>query len=187
MNQPIFTVLAGVNGAGKTSLYNVKSKDGDLGERINIDEIVGDLGSWKDKFLQIKAARAAMIMINNCISQGISFHEETTMPGGVMLKMMKRAKEAGYSIVMYFVGVDDIEIAIQRVHRRIEKGGHGLDDNLIRKRYERLTECIHDVVPVCDRIVFYDNTVRFRQVAIMQDGVLLDCDHDLPSWFTKLF
>ena len=28
MNEPIFTVLAGVNGAGKTSLYNVKSKDG---------------------------------------------------------------------------------------------------------------------------------------------------------------
>ena len=109
------------------------------------------------------------------------------MPGGVMLKMMKRAKAAGYSIVMYFVGVDDIEIAIERVHRRIEKGGHGLDDALIRKRYERLTECIHEVVPVCDRIVFYDNTVRFRQVAIMQDGVLLDCDRDLPAWFKKLF
>lgn len=187
MNGPIFTVLAGVNGAGKTSLYNVKSKDGDLGERINIDEIVGDLGSWRDTFLQVKAARAAMLMINNCIKQEISFHEETTMPGGVMLKMMKRAKEAGYGIVLYFVGVDDIEIAIARVKHRVELGGHGIDEQLIRKRYERLTECIHDVLPVCDRVVFYDNTVRFRQVAIMQDGALFDCDRDLPDWFRKLF
>ena len=42
MKKKTYTIIAGINGAGKTSLYNVISSDPNipLGERVNIDEIV---------------------------------------------------------------------------------------------------------------------------------------------------
>jgi len=41
MSAPTYTIFAGVNGAGKTSLYRILNQYEDLGERVNIDEIVG--------------------------------------------------------------------------------------------------------------------------------------------------
>ena len=83
MKKKTYTIIAGINGAGKTSLYNVISSDPNipLGERVNIDEIVRRYGDWRDSLLQVRAARQAMHMIESFIAQGVSFHQETTLPG----------------------------------------------------------------------------------------------------------
>ena len=39
-----FTIIAGINGAGKTSLYHVLKNSEDLGERVNIDELAKKFG-----------------------------------------------------------------------------------------------------------------------------------------------
>lgn len=182
----VFTIFAGVNGAGKTSLYSVLKNVSELGERINIDEIAGKIGSWRDALVQIKAAREAMNSISECIEKGVSFHQETTLPGATVVRQIKKAKAAGFRIKLYYVGLDNIETAIGRVHRRIEKGGHGIEDSVIIKRFENLPQLLRVIIPLCDRVVFYDNTVRFRQIAIMQGNLLIDCDRDLPMWFREL-
>lgn len=182
----VFTIFAGVNGAGKTSLYSVLKNVSELGERINIDEIAGKIGSWRDTLVQIKAARVAMNNISDCIEKGVSFHQETTLPGFTVLRQIKKAKAAGFRIKLYYIGIDNIETAIKRVHRRIEKGGHGIEDSVIIKRFENLPQRLRVIIPLCDRVVFYDNTVRFRQIAIMQGNSLIDCDRDLPMWFREL-
>ena len=63
----IYTIIAGANGVGKTSLYHILKSYDDLGERINTDEIVSSKGSWKDKLLQLKAGRTAMSLLNQYI------------------------------------------------------------------------------------------------------------------------
>ena len=88
----LYTLIAGINGAGKTSLYNVFRDDGNLGKRVNIDEIVAAQGDWHDTLLQIKSGRIALEMINYYIENGISFHQETTLPGSTIIKQMKKAK-----------------------------------------------------------------------------------------------
>ena len=50
----IYTIIAGANGVGKTSLYQILESSDDLGERINIDEIVSAKGSWMDKLFTRK-------------------------------------------------------------------------------------------------------------------------------------
>ncbi len=48
-----YTIFAGVNGAGKTSLYNVAFEHSEaIGLRVNLDEIVRGLGDWRDEKLQ---------------------------------------------------------------------------------------------------------------------------------------
>ena len=184
--QKIYTIFAGVNGAGKTSLYEVLKNVSDLGERVNIDEIVQGMGTWRDTLIQIRAGREAMRKINALIERGVSFHQETTLPGPTIIKQVKTAKSGGFYIRLYYVGIDNIDTAIDRVHRRVERGGHGIEDDVIKRRFEKLSVNLKELLPLCDRIVFYDNSVRFRQIAIMSGGFIVDCDRDCPPWFYEL-
>ena len=107
----IYTIIAGANGVGKTSLYQILKSSDDLGERINIDEIVSAKGSWMDKLLQIKATRTAMSMLNKYIANEITFHQETTLPGNVVLKQIKKAKEKAETLKETMCGDIIINIA----------------------------------------------------------------------------
>ncbi len=182
----IYNIFAGVNGAGKTSLYSVMRDNSELGLRVNIDEMVAEKGSWKDTLLQIKAGRTAIELIDSYIERGVSFHQETTLPGVTIVKQIKKAKAAGYEIRLYFVGLANVDIAIERVHRRIERGGHGIDDDVIRRRFEKLPETLSAMLPLCDRAAFFDNTHKFREIAFFEANKPIDIDTDCPEWFAEL-
>ncbi len=182
----IYTIIAGANGVGKTSLYQIIESSDDLGERINIDEIVSKKGSWMDKLLQINASRIAMNMLNKYIANEVTFHQETTLSGNVVLKHIKKAKEKGFEIRLYFVGVENVDVALSRVEKRVKKGGHGIDEATIRKRFEEMPERLRAILPYCDTASFYDNTIRFRRLALTKGDVIFDSDMDLPQWFNDL-
>lgn len=60
-----YTIFAGVNGAGKTSIYNTIYYEINKDEkRVNTDEMVERVGSWRDNNLQIKCAREAIKLIH---------------------------------------------------------------------------------------------------------------------------
>ena len=181
-----FTIIAGINGAGKTSLYHVLKNSEDLGERVNIDELAKKFGGNDDPYANIHAGRTAMEMISDFISMGVSFHIETTLPGAAIIRQINAAKQAGFTVALYFVGVDDIQVAIERVHRRMANGGHGIGDSFIIKRFSQLTRTLRAVLPLCDEAILFDNTVKFRQIAVLEDKRLIDCDRDLPYWFIDL-
>lgn len=181
-----FTVIAGANGVGKTSLYEILKSSDDLGERINIDEIVQLSGSWKDKLLQIKAGRIALSMLSKYINNGTTFHIETTLPGSVVSRQIKKAKSKGFEVRLYYVGVDSVDVSLERVERRVRNGGHGIDPDTLKKRFEQMPENLREVLPLCDVASFYDNTLRFRRLALSKADVLFDRDIDVPHWFYEL-
>ena len=45
---------------------------------------------------------------------------------------------------------------------------------------------LREILPLCDTASFYDNTVRFRRLALTKGDVIFDADMDLPAWFTEL-
>ncbi len=73
----------------KELFSNAKNKEE---RRINTDEMVARVGSWKDNNLQIQCAREAVKLIKQYISQGISFNQETTFSGKSIIKNIKEAK-----------------------------------------------------------------------------------------------
>lgn len=73
---PTYTIFAGVNGAGKTSIYKtIYYEENKLEKRINTDEMVERLGSWQDNNLQMSIAREAVKLLNYYINNEISFNQ----------------------------------------------------------------------------------------------------------------
>ena len=108
-----YTIFAGVNGAGKTSIYeSVYYKENIDEKRINTDEMVARIGSWKDNNIQMKCAREAVKLIKKYIVEGISFNQETTLCGKSIIRNIKLAKEKGFYVTMNYIGVESVEIAV---------------------------------------------------------------------------
>ena len=178
-----YTIFAGVNGAGKTSIYESiyyeKNKDE---KRINTDEMVARVGSWKDNNLQIKCAREAVKLINNYIKNNISFNQETTLSGKSIIKNIEKAKQKGFYVVINYIGVDSPEIAKERVRIRILKGGHGIPEETIERRYYESLDNLKEVLNICNEINMYDNTNKFKDVAYMCDGIIKWKRDIIPRW-----
>lgn len=64
-----YVVIAGVNGAGKSTLYQMYEEFKDM-PRINVDEIVRDIGNWKNPMDVFAAGKIAVKNINRYLEEG---------------------------------------------------------------------------------------------------------------------
>lgn len=182
-DKKIYTLYAGVNGAGKSTIYETikdYSKD-----RINADEIlVSNGGDWKNTQDQIRAGKEAIRKIDSFINQGISFNQETTLAGQTILRTIQKAKEHGFFVELYYIGLKSPELAIKRVQNRVAKGGHGIDEEVIKRRYEASLNMLKKVVPLCDIVVVYDNSEKLKIIAKYTDKKWILYNKKC-EWFNK--
>lgn len=165
-----FTIFAGVNGAGKSTLFYLE-KSSDLGIRLNCDEILSSLGlKWEEPRAQILAGKKLLQLQRECIESGVSFNQETTLCGQSIFNAVKQAKEAGYTILLRYVGVETAEIAKERVRKRIESGGHGISDETIERRFVTSQENFLKIYPLCNDVIIYDNTKQMQCAAMITNG-----------------
>lgn len=179
-----YILIAGVNGAGKSTLYETLDILKDM-PRINTDEIVKKMGDWQDTSVLMKAGKKAVQLLNHYLMEGISFNQETTLCGKSILRNISKAKELGYFIELHYVGVDSVEIAKERVKKRVSKGGHGIPEADIEKRYLETFRNLKEILQICDLAAFYDNTEEFRRFAIFRNGEAIRLSHTLPKWIEE--
>jgi len=178
-----YTIFAGVNGAGKTSIYKSTYYEQNKDEkRINTDEMVARIGSWQDNNLQIKCAREAIKLIKLYISESISFNQETTLCGKSIISNIKKAKQNGFFISMNYIGIESSEIAKERVAIRVSKGGHGISNEVIERRYSESLNNLLNVIEICNEIEIYDNTDIFKLIICIKNGEIIWSDKKLPNW-----
>lgn len=177
-------IFAGVNGAGKSTLYNSLIDDEGIRNsvRINTDEIVRTFGDWKNNADQIKSAKIAIKLRNHCFEEGKSFNEETTLTGKTILKTIEKAKELGYKIYLFYVGVNSPEIAKERVKNRVLKGGHNIAPEVIEKRYYESFENLKKIISKCDYVKIYDNTNIYKNIFSSIDNKITKNNTELPEW-----
>ncbi len=178
-----YTIFAGVNGSGKTSIYESiyyeRNKDE---KRINTDEMVARIGSWKDNNLQIKCAREAVKLIDYYIKNDMSFNQETTLSGKSIIKNIEKARKNGFYIVMNYIGIDNPDIAKERVRIRVSKGGHGIPQEAIERRYYESLDNLKYTLKLCNEINIYDNTNKFKRIAYIFDGIIKWKRNIIPEW-----
>lgn len=124
--QPVFTVIGGPNGAGKSTYTDRLAAAGyDLGEVVNPDVIAAALPG-PDTTRDARAGRETLYRTRALIVSGQTFSRETTLSGREILRTMEAAKDAGFRINLFFVGVDSLETSRRRVEDRVSEGGHGI-------------------------------------------------------------
>lgn len=171
-------LFAGCNGAGKSTLYLTLSATYDFGIRLNSDELVrASKEDWRDPAAQVRAGRRVLTLQKECLSKGKTFNRETTLTGTTILTTAQKAKELGYEVVLYYVGVASPQIAKDRVKKRIEQGGHGISDDAVERRYDNSIENFTKIFPVCDRVEVYDNTISFKTLCKFASGELIWSDN----------
>ena len=180
----VFYLFAGVNGAGKSTLYNSESLNNDIKNtiRINTDEIVREIGDWKNNSDQLKAAKIAINLRNECFLYGKSFNEETTLTGKTILKTIERAKELGYELQLFYVGVNSTEIAKERIKSRVEKGGHHIENDIVEKRYYESLKNLKEILLKFDKVYLYDNSKKYKNIFSFSNNKILFKDNKSISW-----
>ena len=178
----IYTIIGGVNGAGKSSLTGaLKSERKDLGVIIDVDKITAAAGGSA-----VKGGKIAVNKIDECLERGICFTQETTLSGQKTLHTIERAREAGYIIRLYYVGLDTLQECIKRIDNRVSKGGHDIARQDVARRFERRFDVLLKILPYCDEAVFFDNDNGFAEVAEYVNGeVILKGDYR-PRWLLSL-
>lgn len=180
----VFYLFAGVNGAGKSTLYNSESLNNDIKNtiRINTDEIVREIGDWKNNSDQLKAAKIAINLRNECFLYGKSFNEETTLTGKTILKTIDKAKELGYELQLFYVGLNSPEIAKERIKSRVEKGGHHIENDIVEKRYYESLKNLKEILLKFDKVYLYDNSKKYKNIFSFSNNKILFKDNKSISW-----
>ena len=164
--RPRYIIVAGVNGAGKSTLYSSQPWLFEGTRRINADEwLKANGGDWRSPADNVKAMSAVLKDLKQALEKGESIHQETTLAGTgkPFLNLIDKAHAKGYEVTVLYVTLDSPETAIDRVADRVKKGGHGVDEDLIRKRYDRSKENLKVIAEVADNVLMFDNSKAFTQ------------------------
>lgn len=160
MNHPNLYIIAGPNGAGKTTAsYTLLPEMLNCYNFVNADEIARGLSPFSPETVDVQAARIMLQRIDELLAQKVDFAIETTLATRSYVQLVKRAQAIGYKVHLLFFCLESPEQAIQRVAQRVEQGGHGIPEDVIRRRFKKgLRNLVYLFMPICDSVTLWDNT-----------------------------
>lgn len=158
---PGLHVLAGVNGAGKSSLAGAAVRRHG-GEYFNPDEAARRLRA-ADPSLGIPAANAlawrqGVRLLRRAIDEGLDYSFETTLGGSTITRHLAEAAAGGHAVHVLYVGLDSPERHLRRVRARVRKGGHDIPEADIRRRFEHSRLNLVELMPRLATLRVYDNS-----------------------------
>lgn len=154
-------VLAGVNGSGKSSILGeyIRSKGGSY---FNPDSYTKDLMKAAPKLSLGEAQSEAWHFGKNELTRACdtetAFAFETTLGGKTITDILLQAAKSGTRISVYYIGLKSVELNIKRVAERVERGGHDIPIEKIKKRWEDSRLNIIRLLPHLNELLIYDNS-----------------------------
>lgn len=164
-----FTLIAGASGVGKTSLLGVLRA-----ERTDIGIVFDDEKDVLEK------------KIRGIIKDGRDFSLETTLYGDASKRICQQAKEAGYNIRMYYIGLDTLDEILLRIQKRVEHGERSVPTENVEAQFTHRSDDIPEILPYCDEAKFFDNYNGFVLVAEYRNDRLLPVGLYQPQWLSQL-
>lgn len=162
-SSPRITVLAGVNGAGKSSLLGALLRERKQ-DYYNPDEetrkiLVGNpqLNEAQANSLAWQKGREGL---ERAIAERRSYAFETTLAGSTIPSLLHGAAASGLELFIWYAGLDSPERHIARVRSRVSRGGHSIPDQTIRDRYLRSRDNLIELMPVLTALRVFDNSIE---------------------------
>lgn len=155
-------VIAGVNGAGKSSIGGATFRE--IGaDYYNPDEAASRMLAHNPALTQTDANSAAwhqgVRLLRRAISERKDFAFETTLGANTIPRMLQEAAAQGIEIRVWYVGLANAQLHIDRVEARVRGGGHAIASELIEHRFEQSRVNLIDILPHLTELRVYDNSL----------------------------
>lgn len=172
--KPLLVVLAGVNGAGKstvggplyeqagTTWYNPDA----YARAIMLD------GRISQQQANSQAWEHGKQLLLHAIASGKAHAFETTLGGNTMTAEIRKAC-ATHDVIIWFCGLATPELHIERVKSRVTRGGHDIPENKIRERFDTARENLIRLMPHVLDLQVFDNSEEAGADGIMPNPVRL--------------
>jgi len=189
----MISVLAGVNGAGKSSIAGSALRAAGQ-DWYNPDEFAQAVRKqfpdrpleainsqvWNEGLARLKAA----------IRDNVDFTFETTLGGNTISNTLLDAIAAGVQVSIWYCGLESTEQHIQRVAARVARGGHDIPAELIRSRCKTSIRNLCRLTPGLQQLAVYDNSTplderqrpNIRRLLHMANKEVRELDTNMPDW-----
>lgn len=171
--RPVIFVLAGVNGAGKSSVGGAILEECGL-KWFNPDTFSRERlaqGIGKDEAVA-EAWAYGTSRLEGAIVGGTDFAFETTLGGDTITALLAKAA-ATHDVVMIFCGLDTVERHIARVALRVKHGGHDIPEQRIRERWTTARRNLIFLLPHLKALQAFDNSLEAAPGETIPESLLV--------------
>lgn len=172
--RPVLYVLAGVNGAGKSSIggylleraglawFNPDDFARQVRELTGCDPVKSNGIAWTE----------GMRRLDKALAQGTSHAFETTL-GGRTVALKIRAAARTHDLMIWFCGLASPELHIKRVSARVAAGGHDIPEAKIRERFPAALGNLIALMPFLHLLQVHDNSTQADSTGLIPDPALV--------------
>ena len=192
-HKPVLIVIAGPNGSGKTTITSkiLRHEWLENAVYINPDQVAQDkFGDWNSPEAVMQAVQYCEQQREQCVQDGQSLVFETVLSSDSKVDFIRRAKEAGYFIRLFFVSTSHPSINAARIAQRVMEGGHDVPITKVISRYYKSILNCKRCSALADRVYIYDNSIDDADARLMfrmTDGQLIkQYTDDIPEWAKTL-
>jgi len=166
---PRVVVLAGINGAGKTTAsLNLLANVLKIPTFVNADAIARGLNGLNPEGVSLAAGRLMLAELGELAARREDFAFETTLAARTYAGWLAGLRATGYEVYLYYYWLRSPDLAITRVADRVRAGGHHVPDATVRMRYARSVRNFFDLYrPQADQWEVYDNSYGQRELIAM--------------------
>jgi predicted ABC-type ATPase len=126
---------------------------------VNADLIAAGLSPFRPEVASVRAGRLMLREIAVKALAGESFAFETTLSGRGYARQIPRWQASGYWVEIFFLSLDSVEMAMDRVKARVVQGGHDIPESVIRRRFAAgLANFRRVYAPLVNGWKLYDNS-----------------------------
>ncbi len=194
--RPFILVLAGVNGAGKSSLGGAAVHEAGL-TWFNPDTVarsaMDDTGMSQQE-ANAYAWGAGVDQLKQAIVERTNFAFETTLGGNTVTRILTEAS-ASHDLQIWYCGLKSPELHIQRVAERVALGGHDIPEEKIRERWLHSISNLIKLLDYTTELQVFDNSTQAADgedipepilVLHWQDGHVLEPDRGDPATMAEV-
>lgn len=170
-------VLAGVNGAGKSSLLGAMLRE-DGATWFNPDAFTQALVAqgWPLAEANAAAWQEGVRRLRQAMDQGSDYAFETTLGANTIPALLREAC-ARHEVTLWYCGLTDVELHLQRVARRVARGGHDIPEAKIRGRFDSSRANLITLLPHLSALHVYDNSRPATASGRVEPMLVLEMDH----------
>jgi predicted ABC-type ATPase len=194
---PKVVIIAGPNGSGKTTLtreflarYGIELPEA----YINPDDLARQSREQKPEAKQaeidVQAFKDARALRQEYREKSVAFAFETVFSHPSNLVDLQKLNDAGYDITLVVLMTNSPEINVERVAERVKLGGHNVNPDKIRRRYQRFASFLPLAVERATSVFVFDSgkTINLcyhspNPTRVIQSPYLLD---SVPQYLREM-